>query len=118
MKRFFLLHKPIGVTTTAVAEKIAKPVPTVYDIRRSEGIDIDGLGCVGRLDQETSGALIFTDDGKLNRRIRGSKSTVEKIYRLVVVSGSEISQDQISSLCEPLDAETLPARVINSRSSH
>jgi len=111
MSRFFLLHKPIGVTTSAVAEKIRDPVCTVYEVLANEGIDIEGLGCVGRLDQETSGALLLTDDGKLNRRIRGARSCVEKVYRLIVVSGSEITAQQIHSLAEPLDTETLAAGV-------
>ncbi len=34
---------------------------TVYDILQRHGIDTDNLGLVGRLDQDTSGVILFTD---------------------------------------------------------
>ena len=109
--RYILLNKPVGVTTSALREKITESVPTVYDVLRDAGIDTTELGCVGRLDQDTGGALLFTDDGKLNRRLRGSKSHAEKLYRLVVYSGAVISDEQMASLSSPLDSETLPATI-------
>ena len=99
------------MTTSAVREKINNAVPTVYDLLDSLGIDTIGLGCVGRLDQDTSGALLFTDDGKLNRKVRGSKSHAKKLYKLVIFSGASISAEQLDSLSSPLDSETFPATV-------
>jgi 16S rRNA U516 pseudouridylate synthase RsuA-like enzyme len=106
-----VLNKPLGVTTTALREKIKDPPHTVYDLLEALSIDTHNLGCVGRLDQDTAGVLIFTDDGKLNSKIRGIRSTMSKLYRLIVFTGSKLSSEQLDSLALPLDGETLPACV-------
>jgi 23S rRNA pseudouridine2605 synthase len=111
--RYIILNKPVGIVTSAVREKIKDPVPTVYELLADLGFDTQNLGCVGRLDQDTSGLLLFTDDSKLNSRMRGKDSHATKIYRLVVYCGSKSSwrssTDQLDSLSLPLDKDTLPA---------
>jgi pseudouridine synthase len=109
--RYLVLNKPLGVTTTAVREKIKDPPQTVYDVLEAFSIDTHNLGCVCRLDQDTAGVLIFTDDGKLNSKIRGIRSTIRKLYNLIVFTGSKLSREQLDSLAIPLDGETLPACV-------
>ncbi|MBC8130179.1 MAG: pseudouridine synthase [Rhizobiaceae bacterium] len=75
-----LLHKPLGVTCS---HKEAGPL--VYGLfpprwRRRE----PGLSTVGRLDKETSGLLLLTDDGALLHRIISPKSHVAKRYRVTL----------------------------------
>jgi len=71
-----MLHKPLGVTCS---HKEAGPL--VYDLlparwRRRE----PALSTVGRLDKETSGLLLLTDDGALLHRIISPKAKLEKSY--------------------------------------
>src|SRR6201999_3773322 len=73
-----MLHKPLGVTCS---RKDAGRV--VYDLlperwRRRE----PAISTVGRLDKETSGLLLMTDDGALLHRIIAPKSNVAKRYRV------------------------------------
>jgi 16S rRNA pseudouridine516 synthase len=72
-----MLHKPLGVTCS---HKEAGPL--VYDLlparwRRRE----PALSTVGRLDKDTSGLLLLTDDGALLHRIISPRSHLEKRYR-------------------------------------
>ncbi len=83
-----MLHKPLGVTCS---HKEAGPL--VYDLlpsrwRRRE----PALSTVGRLDKETSGLLLLTDDGALLHRIISPRSGVPKCYHAVLarpLSGEE-----------------------------
>ena len=71
-----MLHKPTGVTCS-----MRDPGRIVYDLlpprfrRRSPA-----LSSVGRLDRDTSGLLLFTDDGALLHRLIAPKSKVAKVY--------------------------------------
>ncbi|WP_185984287.1 pseudouridine synthase [Aureimonas mangrovi] len=72
-----MLHKPLGVTCS---HKEAGPL--VYDLlparwRRRE----PAISTVGRLDKETSGLLLMTDDGALLHRIISPRRHVPKRYR-------------------------------------
>jgi 16S rRNA pseudouridine516 synthase len=75
-----MLHKPLGVTCSH------KEVgPLVYGLlperwRRRE----PALSTVGRLDKETSGLLLLTDDGALLHRIIAPKANVAKRYRVTL----------------------------------
>jgi 16S rRNA U516 pseudouridylate synthase RsuA-like enzyme len=78
--RHILLHKPNGyLTKRRIAESAgaADPRPTVYDLlgegRRCEAI--------GRLDVDTTGALLFTSDGVLAYRLLDPQQHVTKRYR-------------------------------------
>jgi 16S rRNA pseudouridine516 synthase len=71
-----MMHKPLGVTCS---HKEAGAL--VYDLlplrwRRRE----PALSTIGRLDKETSGLLLFTDDGDLLHRVISPKSHVAKRY--------------------------------------
>ncbi|MBK3397991.1 MULTISPECIES: pseudouridine synthase [Methylobacterium] len=75
-----MLHKPLGVTCS---HKEAGPL--VYGLlpprwRRRE----PPLSTVGRLDKETSGLLLLTDDGALLHRIISPKASVSKRYQVTL----------------------------------
>lgn len=76
------LNKPAGYLT-ALRDEPGKDRPTVAELLP----DSAGLVPVGRLDADTTGLLIFTNDGALAHRITHPSREVEKEY-LVTVSGS------------------------------
>ncbi len=77
--RYFLLNKPSGLLS---ASRDAKQ-PTVLDLFRNEP-NHASLFTVGRLDKDTTGLLIVTDDGEFAHRVISPKSRVEKEYAAVV----------------------------------
>jgi 16S rRNA pseudouridine516 synthase len=72
-----MLHKPLGVTCS---HKEAGPL--VYDLLPARWRRRDpALSTVGRLDKDTSGLLLLTDDGALLHKIISPKSHLAKRYR-------------------------------------
>jgi len=76
--RYFLLNKPKGYVS-ANEDDI---YPTVMEFFKD--LNIKGLSHVGRLDLDTTGALLITNDGKLAHYLISPKSNIEKIYKLTV----------------------------------
>lgn len=75
---YVLINKPMGMITSASDDKERA---TVMDIVK----DIDErLFPVGRLDYNTTGALIMTNDGELTYRVTHPKHELEKTYRALV----------------------------------
>lgn len=94
-KEYILLHKPLGVVTTV---KDDKERMTVVDLIQ----DIDArLFPVGRLDYNTSGALIMTNDGELAYRLTHPKHEIYKTYR-TLVSGV-LSEEKAARLRRGVD---------------
>ncbi len=89
-KVYFLLNKPKGVTTT-VKDRHAKQ--TVLDLIKQNDLRVYP---VGRLDKDTSGLLIISNDGDLAYRLTHPKFGIKKVYR-VCVKGM-ITCDKISKL--------------------
>ena len=83
-----MLHKPLGVTCS---HKEAGPL--VYDLLPARWRQRDpALSTVGRLDKDTSGLLLLTDDGALLHKIISPKSHMPKRYRATLaraLTGSE-----------------------------
>ena len=72
---YVMLHKPSGVLT-ATEDKRQETVLDLLsaDLRRQE------LSPVGRLDKDTEGLLLLTNDGELGHRLLSPKSHVDKVY--------------------------------------
>jgi 16S rRNA pseudouridine516 synthase len=71
-----MLHKPLGVTCSR-----KDPGRVVYDLLPPRyGVRTPALSSVGRLDRDTSGLLLFTDDGALLHRIISPRAQVAKVY--------------------------------------
>ena len=84
-----LLHKPAGYLTTRGETRYAvdgsgsteaDPRPTVYDLLDPATRDRHCVA-VGRLDVDTTGALLFTSDGLLSQRLLHPQHHVSKVYR-------------------------------------
>jgi 16S rRNA pseudouridine516 synthase len=70
------LNKPVGVTCSR-----KDPGRVVYDLLPPRySVRTPALSTVGRLDRDTSGLLLFTDDGALLHRIIAPKAQVAKVY--------------------------------------
>ena len=105
-KQYFLINKPLGVVTTVEDDKDRL---TVMDVVK----DVDArLFPVGRLDYNTSGALIMTNDGELAYRIAHPKHEVYKTYRAKVAG--VLSNERAARLRRGVDIggfKTAPAKV-------
>ena len=101
--RYVLLNKPAGVVTTA---DDPEGRPTVVDLVSDEVRVVP----VGRLDADTTGALLLTNDGQLAHRLAHPSFGVPKVYD-VDVDGSP-SADALTALREGVqldDGRTAPA---------
>ena len=112
---YVMLHKPAGVLTATEDRK----QPTVLDLLPPELRRI-GLAPVGRLDKDTEGLLLLTNDGELAHRLLSPKYHVEKRY-FARVDG-ELSATDAEAFargmtlgggleCLPAGLEVLPDRV-------
>jgi 23S rRNA pseudouridine2605 synthase len=75
---YLMLHKPAGVVTTARDERGRA---TVFDLLDPS---LPHLGAVGRLDQESEGLLLLTNDTRWANRITAPESHVDKVYRVQI----------------------------------
>jgi len=103
---YILLHKPAGVVTT---RRDAHAARTVMDLL--QGVSA-AVFPVGRLDADTTGALLLTDDGELAYRLTLPRYGVPKTY-LVEVRG-ELGEEALRRLREGVlleDGMTAPAQV-------
>jgi 23S rRNA pseudouridine2605 synthase len=87
--RYLVLNKPLGAITTARDESGRT---TVLDVVGEEGQAGHRLFPVGRLDADTSGLLLLTDDGELAFRLTHPRYKVAKEY-IVVVIGNPSAAD-------------------------
>lgn len=105
-RHYILLNKPRGFVTTLSDEKGR---PTVATLVEKLGVRVYP---VGRLDMDSDGLLLLTDDGALTERLTHPRHEIPKLYT-VTVKG-EVTNQQIQALNEPfvLDGyRTLPAKV-------
>lgn len=103
---YILLHKPAGVVTT---RRDAHAARTVMDLLQGVSAAVFPLG---RLDADTTGALLLTDDGELAYRLTLPRYGVPKTY-LVEVRG-EVGEEALRRLREGVlleDGMTAPAQV-------
>ena len=102
--RYVLLHKPDGVVTTA---RDPQGRPTVVELVPDEPRVVP----VGRLDADTTGALLLTNDGQLAHRLAHPRYGVEKTY-VAEVEGDP-DEDALQRLRDGVeldDSRTAPAR--------
>ena len=111
-KRYILLYKPKGYLTTY---RDPQGRPTVYDLL--PGVE-QFVGTVGRLDLDTSGLLLLTNDNLLAEALTNPEHKVAKKY--LVKASSLLSDEQLQQLAQGVelsDGPTLPAVVKRVRNS-
>ncbi|MCL6453265.1 MAG: rRNA pseudouridine synthase [Alicyclobacillus sp.] len=102
-----LLHKPVAYVTTTHDPEGRR---TVMDL--VSGLDVR-LYPVGRLDYDSSGLLLLTNDGALTERLLHPRYHVEKTYRVTVVGMPEASAlKRLQQGIELDDGVTAPAQVV------
>ena len=116
-KAYVLLYKPAGYECSHHPSHH----PSVFSLLPQPLLQ-RGVQCVGRLDQDTTGLLLFSDDGQFIHRMTSPKKCVAKVYRAVCAdpltdamldalqSGVQLNDEPapIAALaCEKLDASTL-----------
>lgn len=105
-KIYIMLNKPVGYVTTmsdekgrrCVAELVADVGERVYPI--------------GRLDMESEGLLLLTNDGELANRLTHPKYHKPKVYHVKIAG--EVSPDEVAALSRPFDIDgyiTRPAKI-------
>ena len=103
---YLMLHKPAGVVS-ATEDNREK---TVLDLVRPEDRK-NGLFPVGRLDKDTEGLLLLTDDGELAHWLLSPKKHVDKTYYAKI--DGQVTKEHIEQFREGLDIgdekKTLPA---------
>lgn len=90
-KRYFLFHKPAGYVTTR-KDELGRP--TVYEFFKN--ID-DWIFPVGRLDRDSEGLLIFTNDTKFGNVLTEPRYKIERTYEVLIdgaISHNEILEMQ------------------------
>ncbi len=104
----YALHKPAGVVSTA---KDTHGRRTVVDLVKAPGGA--RLYPVGRLDADTTGLLLLTNDGDLAHHLTHPRHEVPKTYR-AKVRGGPVSAEALARLRDGVeldDGRTLPAKV-------
>ena len=100
-----MLHKPVGYTcsTKDTGRLVYDLLPPRFRLRSPV------LSTVGRLDRETSGLLLFTDDGALLHRIISPKSKLPKVYEATLAADlrGDVA-DVFASGTLMLEGETTP----------
>lgn len=97
-KAYILLHKPAG---TECSQK-PSTYPSIYTLlppplrQRPQKGAMQGVQAVGRLDQDTTGMLLLTDDGKFIHRTSSPRHHVPKVYEVTVKH--PLDETQVSRL--------------------
>lgn len=89
-KVYYILNKPRGIITTSNDEKGRKTVVDLIDTNKR-------IYPVGRLDYDTTGLLILTNDGELTNFLTHPKNNIEKVY-VAKIKGL-ITKEDILKLC-------------------
>lgn len=114
----FLLHKPVGILTAArdASQK------TVMDLLRNED-RLPGLFPSGRLDRDTSGMLLITDDGVLSHNLLSPRHHVAKYYLAALrdpfdpayipqfAAGISLREGDTEEACLPADCVQIAERL-------
>lgn len=89
-KVYYLLNKPRGIVTSSIDDKGRK---TVVDIINTE----KRIYPVGRLDYDTTGLIILTNDGNLTNFLTHPRNNIEKVY-VAKIEGI-ITKEHLRKLC-------------------
>lgn len=104
---YYMLNKPAGVVSATEDVKETTVVDLITDKQRQD------LFPVGRLDKDTEGMLLITNDGALAHRLLSPKKHVEKTYYARIAG--EVTTNDVEAFAEGVDIgddkPTLPARL-------
>lgn len=104
-KEYIILNKPIGVLSTA---KDTHGRQTVLDLIKSKS----RLYPIGRLDQNSHGLIILTNDGDLTLKLTHPRNHISKVYLAKILG--QVKEDKIRKMKDGVELEdglTAPAKV-------
>ncbi|MCI8387210.1 MAG: rRNA pseudouridine synthase [Clostridiales bacterium] len=102
---YIMLNKPRGYVTTASDERGR---PTVVELTREVG---ERIYPVGRLDMDSEGLLLLTNDGELTNKLTHPRHSIPKIYH-VEVSGT-VDEVTLRKLSSPLEIDGYKIRPVD-----
>ena len=111
-KAYIVLHKP---TATECSQK-PSTYPSIYSLlpaplrQRPQKGAVQGVQAVGRLDQDTTGMLLLTDDGQFIHRMSSPRHHVPKVYEVTVKHPLDDKQVQRLLAGVVLDDDPKPVR--------
>ena len=101
-KLYFIMNKPAGYLSQKSNEE-----KTIYDLLKNLNLQkesIQSLHAVGRLDKDTEGLLLLTNDGKISNLIMDPKSEIIKKYNAILEKPA--NRDKIQELRRGVQLET------------
>ena len=105
-KIYIMLNKPVGYVTTMSDEKGRRCVAELVE-------DVgERVYPIGRLDMESEGLLLLTNDGELANRLTHPKYHKPKVYHVKIAG--DVSPDEVAALSRPFDIDgyiTRPAKI-------
>ncbi|MEM6335270.1 MAG: pseudouridine synthase [Bacteroidota bacterium] len=102
---YVLMNKPKNVITTTSDEKDRR---TVMDLVEDDELQKAGLYPVGRLDRNTLGLLLLTNDGDLANRLMHPRYEVDKLYR--IRTAERVKPHELQQLAEGVTLDDGPAK--------
>jgi 16S rRNA pseudouridine516 synthase len=111
-KAYLMLHKPAGTECSqkpSTYPSIYTLLPSPLRLRPNKGA-VQGVQAIGRLDQDTTGLLLMTDDGQFIHKMGSPKHHVPKVYE--VTTKHPLDDDQVARLLAGvvLDDDPKPVR--------
>ncbi|NWG06114.1 MAG: pseudouridine synthase [Chloroflexi bacterium] len=103
--RYILFHKPFGMLSQFTDEGTGHPTLKQF-------IDVPDVYAAGRLDRDSEGLLLLTDDGGLIKRLTDLRHHIEKTYWVMVEGSPTPSKlSQLERGIQLKDYRTLPAKI-------
>jgi 16S rRNA pseudouridine516 synthase len=112
-KHYYMLNKPAGY----VCANLDSEHPTVLDLLRKSGMSAriaQDLQIAGRLDIDTTGLVLLTNDGQWNHRLTSPRSSCQKVYRVTLAEPYDAQSEALFAKGVQLKGEkrpTLPAQI-------
>lgn len=103
-KRYFLMNKPKGYITTLDDPQERQTVMEII-----EGACRERIYPVGRLDRNTTGLLLFTNDGELSKKLTHPSTGVYKVYQVEL--DRPVSREDMQKMVDGIELEDGPIHV-------
>ena len=96
--RYIMMNKPVGVVSATKDEQHKTVIDLLANTNLMTKAERDNLHIVGRLDLNSSGLLLLTNDGRWSRKLTSPEKKVTKLYRVTVEN--PITDDYIQAFSE------------------
>ena len=111
-KAYLMLHKPAGTECSqkpSTYPSIYTLLPSPLRLRPNKGA-VQGVQAIGRLDQDTTGLLLLTDDGQFIHRMGSPRHHVPKVYEVTTKHAVDAAQVDRLLAGVVLDDDPKPVR--------